>query len=109
MLAIAELEFLPPGERFRDVHMDVLRRLQIDQDEGPEQSGDGGEADHEPEARLRIAGTRYEPCRRPAEAERAARARGRQGRCSRHNVTRSAFSPPMKSAKREEDPLKFSN
>ena len=52
MLAIAELEFLAPGEGFRDVHMDVLRRLQIDQDQRPQHRMHDGKADHQPEAGL---------------------------------------------------------
>ena len=63
MLAIAELELLAPGEGFRDVHMDVLRRLEIDQDQGPEHGMGGGKADHQPEAGLGIAGVADEPRR----------------------------------------------
>jgi hypothetical protein len=63
MLAITELEFLTPGEGFRDVHMDVLRRLQIDQDQGPEHGMGRGKADHQPEAGLAIRCRRREPRR----------------------------------------------
>ena len=52
MLAVAELEFLAPGEGFGDVHMDVLRRLEIDQDQRPEHRMRDGKADHEPKAAL---------------------------------------------------------
>ena len=48
MLAVAELEFLAPGERFRDVHVDVLRRLQIDQDQRPQHRMRERKAGHQP-------------------------------------------------------------
>jgi hypothetical protein len=63
MLAIAELEFLTPGEGFRDIHMDVLRRLEIDQDDGPEHRMRGGKADHQPTAGFLVAGACGEPRR----------------------------------------------
>ncbi len=75
MLAIAELELLAPGEGFRDIHMDVLRRLQIDQDEGPEHGMRGGKADHQPGAGFWIAGARGEPRRQPPDGRTAAHAR----------------------------------
>ena len=83
MLAVAELELLTPGESFRDIHVDVLRRLQIDQDEGPQHRMRDGKADHQPRARFRIAGAcrkprRQSPDRRPAACTRS---RG-QERCS---------------------------
>ena len=65
MLAVAEQEFLAPGIGFRNVHVDVLRRLEIDQDQGPEHRMRSGKADHQPEAGLRIGGRRGEPCRQP--------------------------------------------
>ena len=68
MLAIAELEFLAPGEGFRDIHMDVLRRLQIDQDDGPEHGMGDGKADHQPQAGLGIAGASRKPRRQPPDA-----------------------------------------
>ena len=77
MLAIAELELLAPGEGFRDVHMDVLRRLEIDQDQGPEHRMGGGKADHQPKAGLGIAGRRREPRRQSPDLWPAARARRR--------------------------------
>ena len=77
MLAIAEQEFLAPRKTFRDVHMDVLRRLQIDQDEGPEHGMGGGKADHQPRAGHGIAGARREPRRQPPDRQLPARARSR--------------------------------
>ncbi|GCC47983.1 hypothetical protein chiPu_0031997, partial [Chiloscyllium punctatum] len=56
MLAIAEQETLPPGIGLRDVHMDVLRGLQLDQDKRPEKRVDQCEADHEPQAGSGIDG-----------------------------------------------------
>ena len=78
MLAIAELEFLAPGERLRDVHMDVLRRLQIGQDPRPQHRVRDGKADHEPQPRLGIAGARAQPCGHPVEGKSPIRARGGQ-------------------------------
>ena len=75
MLAVAELEFLAPGEGFRDIHMDVLRGLQVDQDEGPEHGMDRGKADHQPQAGPGIDGARRKPRRQPPERRPAARAR----------------------------------
>ena len=56
MLAIAEQELLAPGVRFRDVHMDVLSSLQPDQDQRPQHGMRRREANHQPQAGLRIAG-----------------------------------------------------
>ncbi len=83
MLAIAELELLTPGECFRDIHMDVLRRLEVDQDEGPQHRMRDGKADHQPQARFRIAGACRKPRRQPPDRRPAACARSReQQRCS---------------------------
>ena len=56
MLAVAEQELLTPAEGLRDVHMDVLAGLQIDQDQRPEHRMRHGKADHEPEGGPGIAG-----------------------------------------------------
>ena len=80
MLAIAELEFLAPGKGFRDVHMDVLRRLQIDQDQRPQHRMRERKADHQPQAGLGIAGARA-PATPPAAGSRVSRfARAAAGR-----------------------------
>ena len=68
MLAVAELELLSPGKRFSDIHMDVLRRLQFDQDQGPEQAMHECETDHEPEPGFGVGGAQDEPRRQPPEA-----------------------------------------
>jgi len=85
---------------------DVLRRLQIDQNESPEHGMTDSETDHEPQARFRIARTFRKPRRQPPKAGTPARTRRRgQNRCSRHASTPSAFWLPVKSAKREQNPL----
>ena len=48
MLAVAELEFLAPGERLCDVHVNVLCRLQIDQDQRPQHRMRERKAGHQP-------------------------------------------------------------
>ena len=95
MLAVAELELLAPGEGFRDVHMNVLRRLQIDQDQGPEHRMGGGKADHQPKAGLGIAG-RAPRATPPAAAPMAcaARAKPRAKMMQSTWPVRSAFSAP---------------
>ena len=48
MLAVTELKLLTPGKGLRDIHMDVLRGLQIDQDQRPQHGMDQRKAGHEP-------------------------------------------------------------
>ncbi len=67
MLAIAELKFLPPGEGFRDVHMNVLRGLEVDQDQRPQHGMRGGKTDHQPQAGCWVAGLRRKPRREPPD------------------------------------------
>ena len=94
VLAVAELEFLAPRERLRDVGMDVLRRLQIDQDEGPEHGMGYREAGHQQPSGLRIAGACRKPGRQPPDGQLAARARdGRQKRRACHGPCVARFGP----------------
>src|SRR6202011_3135752 len=110
MFSVAELELLAPGKGLRDVHMHVLRRLQIDQDQGPEHRMGDGKPDHQPQARFGIAGRGRKPCLEPPDDGPAARPRGRgQKRSSRHGLLRSAFWAQVESAWREEAPLKRRN
>ena len=60
----------------QDVHMDVLRRLQIDQDSRPQQYMHHREGDHEPEIGPGAGGARDQPGRQLAEAHSAAASRG---------------------------------
>jgi len=53
--------------------MDVLRRLEIDQDEGPEHGVRGGEADHQPKAGRAIRCRRREPRSHSPDHRRRAR------------------------------------
>ena len=80
MLAIAELELLAPGERLGDVHVDVLCRLEIDQDQRPQHGMGHRKADHQPRPGFRIDCLCIQPCRQTAERELAfdARCRGRK-------------------------------
>src|SRR5256714_103515 len=73
MLAVAELEFLAPGEGFRDIHMDVLRRLEINQNKSPQHRMGGGKAEYQPKAGLWIAGARGKPRRQSPDGWPAAR------------------------------------
>ena len=74
MLAVTELELLSPGEGFGDVHMDILRRLQPDQDEGPDHAMQNGEGDDQPEVGFSVACAFHEPRRQPPEHGPPARA-----------------------------------
>ena len=78
VLAVAELEFLAPGEGFGDIHVDVLRRLQIDQDKGPEHRMRGGKTDHQPRRGLAVGRRRRQPRRQPAQARSAGARRARE-------------------------------
>ncbi len=73
VLAIAELEFLAPGEGLGDIHVDVLRRLEIDQDEGPEHRMGDGKTDHQPRSGVAVRRRGQQPGRQPAQAGSAAR------------------------------------
>ncbi len=76
MLAISELEFLAPAERFGDIHVDILSRLEIDQDQSPEDRMHGGKADHQKQPARAIAGANHKPRGEPTHPRPAARTQG---------------------------------
>ncbi|MGY4432972.1 hypothetical protein ACVWWO_005449 [Bradyrhizobium sp. F1.13.1] len=109
VLAVAPEEFLAPAPGFRDVHVNVLRGLEINQDEGPEHRMQDGELDHQPQARLGAGRAGNQPGPKAGIAHPGLRARsGRRDRGRRHGpghqALRSAFPAFVESAWREQRP-----
>jgi hypothetical protein len=69
VLAIAELEFLAPGEGLGDIEMNILRRLELDQDERPHHRVQKRKTDDQPKAGLRRPSAGHKPRRHPPQSQ----------------------------------------